>query len=48
MKDGNQILPEGELNDSLEILDEIGYLKLGRTMGAFPIFRLQPKGWKNT
>ncbi|MCA9468524.1 MAG: hypothetical protein KC643_24215 [Nitrospira sp.] len=44
MKDGNQILPEGELNDSLEILDEIGYLKLGRTMGGISYFQVTTEG----
>lgn len=34
MKDGEFIIPESELRDSLEILDQNGYIELHRTLGT--------------
>jgi hypothetical protein len=34
LKDGQPLVPESELSDSLEILDQQGYVKLSRTIGA--------------
>lgn len=46
LKNGDNIIPEGELSDSLEMLDQYGHIRLHRTLGKDPYaYEITPFGF---